>query len=37
MLLLPDRRWKDPMTAVITAALCAGPPLAAAVADRGIG
>jgi hypothetical protein len=37
MLLLPDRRWKDPMTAVITAALFARPPLAPAVANRGIG
>ena len=29
-MLLPHRRWKDPMTAVITIALFARPPLAAA-------
>ena len=36
-MLLPHRRWKDPMTAVITVALFARPPLAAAVAGGGIG
>ena len=35
-MLPPYRRWKDPMTAVITVALFAGPPLAAA-AGGGIG
>ncbi len=35
-MLLPRRRWKDPMTAVITIALFARPPLAA-VAGGGIG
>ena len=29
-MLLPHRRWKDPMTAVIAIALSARPPLAAA-------
>jgi hypothetical protein len=36
-MLLPHRRWKDPMTAVITFALFARPPLAAAVAAGDIG
>ena len=36
-MLLPHRRWKDPMTAVITVVLVARLPLAAAVAGRGIG
>ena len=35
-MLLPHRRREDPMTAVITVALFARPPLAA-VAGRGIG
>jgi hypothetical protein len=33
-MLLPHRRWKDPMTTVITFALVARPPL---VAGWGIG
>ena len=35
-MLLPHRRWKDPMTTVITVVLFAGLPLAAAVTG-GIG
>jgi hypothetical protein len=37
MMLLPHRRWKDPMTAVITVAFFAGSPLAAAAAAGDIG
>ena len=36
-MLLPHRRWMDPMTAVIAVALFARLPLAAAVAAGGIG
>ena len=36
-MLVPHSSRKDPMTAVITVALFARPPLAAAVAARGIG
>jgi hypothetical protein len=35
MMLVPHRRWKDPMTAVTTFALLAGPPLAAAAGGIG--
>jgi hypothetical protein len=34
-MLLPHHRWKDPMTAVITIAHSARPPLAAAGGDTG--
>ena len=37
VMLPPHRRWKDPMTAVITVAFFAGLPLAAAAAGGGIG
>jgi hypothetical protein len=36
-MLLPHRRRKDPMTAVISVVLFAGPLLAPAVAGGGIG
>jgi hypothetical protein len=36
-MLLPHRRWKDAMTAVITSVLFASPPLAVALAGGGIG
>jgi hypothetical protein len=34
-MLLPYRRWKEPMTAVVTVALLARSPLAAAVTACG--